>query len=133
MWESHADPGFRRIVKSMSEQVLSVYTMDEPACTPADRVVVAVTAPPVNPSDLKALLRCLLPTAPVLTPSPWPMPTYMEPFWNSYGLECRPQRQNRRLRLGSWEWKPCYSACSRERRFRPHGRDRVPLAETGLR
>ena len=35
VWESHADSG-----------------MDEPACMPADRVVVAVTAPPVGPGDL---------------------------------------------------------------------------------
>ena len=34
----------------------------------------AVTASPVEPGDLKVLLRCLLPTAPVPTPPPQPMP-----------------------------------------------------------
>ena len=36
----------------------------------------AVTAPPVGPGDLEALLRCLLPTA--MTPPPRPVPTEME-------------------------------------------------------
>ena len=132
MWESHADPGVERIVKPMPERALPIYTMDEPACTPVDRVVAAVTAPPVDPGDLKALLRCLHPTAPVPTPPSRPMPTDM-----GFLLECSlcgmsARRQNRRLRLGSREWKPCYSACSRERRIRPRSCDRVPLAETGL-
>ena len=45
---------------------------------PADRVVAAVTAPPVGPGDLDALLRCLLPTAPMQTPPPRSIPTEME-------------------------------------------------------
>ena len=49
-----------------------------PACTPADRVVAAVTPPPVEPGDLEAVLRCLLPTALVPTPQHRPMPTDME-------------------------------------------------------
>ena len=49
---------------------LPVYTMDELACMPADRVVAAITTPPVEPGNLEALLRCLLPTAPVPTPPP---------------------------------------------------------------
>ena len=43
--------------------------MDEPACVLADRVVAAVTAPPVGPGDFEALLRRLLPTTPVQTPT----------------------------------------------------------------
>ena len=65
-------------MKPTPERALPVYTMDEPACTPADRVVVAVTAPLLEAGKLEALLRCLLPTAPVLTPPPRPMPTNME-------------------------------------------------------
>ena len=42
--------------------------MDEPACVPADREVTAVTAPPVEPGNLEALLRRLFPTAPVPRP-----------------------------------------------------------------
>ena len=37
-----------------------------------------VTAPLVGPGDLEALLRCLLPTAPVQTPPPHPVPTDVE-------------------------------------------------------
>ena len=42
-------------------------------CMLADRVVAAVTAPPVKPGDPEALLRRLLPTAP-----PRPMPAEIE-------------------------------------------------------
>ena len=52
--------------------------MDGPACVPADQVVAAVNVPPVGPGDLEALLRRLLPTAPVQTPPPRPVPTEME-------------------------------------------------------
>ena len=57
--------GARRIVKPAPERALPVYTVKEPACVPADQVVAAVTVPPVGPGDLEALLRRLLPTAPV--------------------------------------------------------------------
>ena len=70
--------GAPRIVKLAPERALPVYTVNEPACMPADQVVVAVTVPPVGPGDLEALLRCLLPTAPVQTPLPRPVPTEME-------------------------------------------------------
>ena len=43
-----------------------------------DRVVAAVTAPPVGQGDLEALLKRLLPAAPVQTPPPRPIPTEME-------------------------------------------------------
>ena len=74
-WESRADTDVQRIVKPALERDLPVYTMDEPACVPADRVVAAVTAPPAEMGDLEALLRRLLPTAPVPTPPPRPIPT----------------------------------------------------------
>ena len=70
LWESHADTGARRIVKPSPERALPVYTVDELACVLADRVVAAVSAPPVGPGDLEALLRCLLPTVPVQTVAP---------------------------------------------------------------
>ena len=60
------------------ERARPVYTVNEPACMPADQVVVAVTAPPVGPGDLEALLRSLLPSAPVQTLPPHPVPTEME-------------------------------------------------------
>ena len=47
-------------MKPAPERALPVYTVDEPACVPADRVVAAVTAPPVGPGDFKALLKRLL-------------------------------------------------------------------------
>ena len=49
-----------------------------PACVPADQVVAAVIVPPVGPGNLEALLRRLLPTAPVQTPPPRTVPTEME-------------------------------------------------------
>ena len=52
--------------KLAPERALPVYTVDEPVCMLADWLVVAVTAPPVGPGDLEALLRRLLPTAPVM-------------------------------------------------------------------
>ena len=76
VWESHADT--RRIVKPAPERALLVYTVDEPACVPADRLVAAVTAPPVRPGDIEALLTCLLPTALVQTPPHQPVPTELE-------------------------------------------------------
>ena len=62
-------------MKQVPERALPVYTVDEPVGVPADRVVAAVTAPPVEPVHLEALLRHILPTAPVPTPAPRPMPT----------------------------------------------------------
>ena len=46
----------------------------------ADRMVAAVTAPPVGPNGLEALLRRLhvLPTTPMPTPLPMPIPTELE-------------------------------------------------------
>ena len=44
----------------------------------ADRVVAAVTVPPVGPGELAELLRRLLPTAPLQTPLPPLVPTEME-------------------------------------------------------
>ena len=76
VWESHTDSGVRRIVKPVPEMALPVYTVDEPACVPADRAVAAVTAHPAGPSDLEALLCHLLPTAPI--PPPQPKPTELE-------------------------------------------------------
>ena len=60
-------------MKPAPERALPVYTVDEPECVPADRVVVAASAPPVEPGDLQVWLR--LPTAPVPTPPPRPIPT----------------------------------------------------------
>ena len=39
--------GDRRIVKSTPERAVPVYTVNEPACVPADQVVAAVTVSPV--------------------------------------------------------------------------------------
>ena len=50
--ESHADTGAQRIVKPARERALPVYTADELVCLPADRVVAAVTAPPVEPAEI---------------------------------------------------------------------------------
>ena len=52
--------------------------MDEPACVPADLVLVDVTAPPVKPGNLEVLLRRLLPPSPLSTPPPRPIPIYRE-------------------------------------------------------
>ena len=41
-------------------------------------MVATVTVPPVGPDGLEALLRCLLPTTPVPTPPPKPIPTELE-------------------------------------------------------
>ena len=76
VWESHADTGARRIVKPARAQ--PVYMVNEPVSMLADQVVATVIVPPVGPGDLEALLRCLLPTAPVQTPPPRPVPTEME-------------------------------------------------------
>ena len=55
--------GAQRIVKPAPEKTLLVYTVDEPVCMPADRVVAAVTAPPVEPGDLETLASdCTGPT-----------------------------------------------------------------------
>ena len=78
MWESHADADDRRIVKPTPERARPVNTLSEPACVPADQVVVAVTAPSVGLGDLGALLRHLLLTALVQAPPPRPVPTEME-------------------------------------------------------
>ena len=73
VWESHANTDARRNVKPAPERARPVYTVNEPA----DQAVVAVAAPPVGLGDLEALLICLLPTAPVQTPPPRPVPTEM--------------------------------------------------------
>ena len=78
VWESHTDAGARRIVKPVPERALPVYTVDKPVCMPADQVVAAVTAPPVEQGDLEALLRRLLSTTQVPTPPSRTMPTDKE-------------------------------------------------------
>ena len=62
----------------MPERARPVYTVNELVWVPADQVVASVTVPPVGPVDLEALLRRLLPTAPVQTPPPCPVPTEIE-------------------------------------------------------
>ena len=66
-------PGRLEDCETDAGKALPVYNMDKPACTP-----VAVTAPPVDPGDLEALLRCLLPSALMPTPPTRLMPTDME-------------------------------------------------------
>ena len=82
VWESHADTDVRRIVKPGLERALPVYTVDEPGGggggVLADQMVATVTASPVGPDGLEALLRRLLPTTPVPTPPPKPIPTELE-------------------------------------------------------
>ena len=76
VWESHADPDDRTIVKPAPERARLVYALSEPALGPADQVVAAVTGTSVNLADLKVLLRCLLRTA--LAPPPRPASTRIE-------------------------------------------------------
>ena len=85
------------------ERALPVYTVDEPVCMLADRVVAAVTAPPVEHSDLEALLRHLLPPALVPTPPPRPMPTDMEILLKRLLSGVSARRRYRRLTLGLQE------------------------------
>ena len=106
------------IVKPVPERALPVYTIEEPAVVSADRVVAAVAAPPVEPGNLEALLRRY--------PRIWNF------CWSAYCQVRRDRHRHRYLRLGLREWKPCCNACFRKRRFRPRGRDRFPLTETGL-
>ena len=53
MWESHADTDAHIIVKPTPEWTQPVYTVNEPACVPADQVVATVTAPLVGIGDLE--------------------------------------------------------------------------------
>ena len=78
VWESHADTDTRRILKPTLERARPVYTANESTCVPADQVVTAFTVHSVGLGDLKAFLRRLLPTAPVQTLPPRPVPTEME-------------------------------------------------------
>ena len=78
VWESHADTDAQRIVKPTTEKAWPMYTVNEPACVPADQVVAAVGAPSVGLCEIEALLKCLLPTTPVQAPPPRPVPTKME-------------------------------------------------------
>ena len=71
-------PAFGGLSNRCRRGLYLVYTVDEQAYAPADRVVVAVTAPPARPSDLEALLCRQLPTTPVPTPPPQPKPTELE-------------------------------------------------------
>ena len=50
---SVGDSTVQRIVKPVPERALLVYTVDEPVCVPADRVVAAVTAPPGDQAILR--------------------------------------------------------------------------------
>ena len=43
VWKSHADTGAWRIVKTGPQRALPVYTVDEPGCVLADRMVAAIT------------------------------------------------------------------------------------------
>ena len=78
VWESHADADDRRIVKPTQERARPVYMVSEPVCMPADQVMAAVIAPSVGLGDLEALLRHLLPAAPMQAPLPRPVPTEVE-------------------------------------------------------
>ena len=91
-------------------------------------MVAAVTAPPVGPGDLDALMRCLLPTTPMQTPPPRSIPTEMEIL-----LE--------RLQSGALAPTPTLPPQTGimgmetllhfpERQFRTRGHDRVRLART---
>ena len=89
-----------------AERALPVYTGDKPACVPADRVVATVTAPLVGLGDLEALLRCLLPTAPVQTPPPRPVPTEMEILLERLLSRAPAPTLTPPPGLGLREWKP---------------------------
>ena len=52
VYESHAGTGARRIVQPAPKRAPPVYTVNEPACVPADQVVADVTAPPVGPGNV---------------------------------------------------------------------------------
>ena len=60
------------------ERALPVYTVDEPGCVLADQTVAAVTVPLARTDNLEALIRRLIPTTPVSTPPPKPIPTELE-------------------------------------------------------
>ena len=76
VWESHADTGAQIIVKPGPERI---YTVDEPGCGLDDRMVAAVTVPPVVQDHLETLLRRLLPTPSVpAAPPPKTIPTELE-------------------------------------------------------
>ena len=128
VWESHADTGAQRIVKPGPERSLPLYTVDEPRGMLADRMVAAVTVPPVGPDGIDTLLRRLLPTIPVLMPPPKPIPTELGSL-----LQCRRRSPLYHLGPGLRHWRPCWSACFRGRRSPSRGRDRALLAGTGLR
>ena len=110
-------------MKPVPERALLVYTVDKPVGVPADRVVAAVTAPPVESGNLEALLRRLLPTAPMPLPPPRSIAMNMELFL---------QRRHRHLRQGScgnftatpatWGAGPGCAGTT----------DRPPLAGTGI-
>ena len=89
----------------------------------ADRMVAAVTIPPVGPDSLETLLRHLLPTTPVPTLPPSRYPRNWRVCCSVYCRECRHRRPLHHLRPGLRHWKHCCSACFRGRRSR--GRDRV--------
>ena len=114
--ESHTDTGVWIIVKPVRERALPVYTVDEPACVPADRVVAAVTATPAGPSNLEALLWHLLPTNDTAHPA------------EICGV--RDFAEMTTVRSAGPMRTP---ACFRGRRLWPLGRDRVLLAGIGLR
>ena len=83
MWESHADEDDRRIVNPTLERARLVYTVNKPACVPADQVMAAFTTPSVGlgdlvallmphpvPTEMEIMLECLLLNALVLAPPP---------------------------------------------------------------
>ena len=78
VWESHGNTEPRRFSKPGPERALPIYTVDEPGCGLDDRMVAAVTVPPVVPDQLETLLRRLLPTS-LMPASPLKMiPTELE-------------------------------------------------------
>ena len=77
VWESHPDTDDRRVIKPGAERALPIYTMEEPGCELDDRMVAAVTIPPVVPDPLERLRR-LLPTLLVPAPPSIPIPTELE-------------------------------------------------------
>ena len=78
VWESHADTEARRFSKPGPERAVPIYAVDEPGCGVEDRMVSAVTIPPMAPDPLETLLRRLLPTPVVPALPPKPLPTELE-------------------------------------------------------
>ena len=101
VWESHADTGVRRIVKPAPERLYR-YTPWTNRCACWLTRWCWLLDPLADPGDLEVLLRRLLPTAPVPTPPPRPIPTDIENLLERLLSEVPAPTPPLRLRLRDW-------------------------------